>query len=63
MREEVESTRKVDNDRLLEMSYQTGETRRSSVQIRPTPPTIFPILGKNLAYFEQAWRFNVRDKK
>src|SRR4030067_1273796 len=28
------------NEEFLEMSYQTGETRRSSVQIRPAPPLI-----------------------
>jgi len=29
------------NDESLERSYQTEETRRSSVQIRPTPPKLF----------------------
>ena len=38
------------NDRVLERSYRNGETRRSSVQIRPAPPKT--SCGKMANFFE-----------
>jgi hypothetical protein len=41
------------NEESLEMSYQTGETRRSSVQIRPAPPRpSFAQIGKFWSLFQ-----------
>ena len=42
------------NDRILELSY--GETRRSSVQIRPAPPLAFHHRDKFMACFKQKAR-------
>jgi hypothetical protein len=62
----IEPTHKG-NEEFLEMSYQTGETRRSSVQIRPAPPTAFFCADKQslcgIMYLELGFPKTVSERR